>query len=71
MKGRKRIKRTTLLVIGAILLWGVVAIWNEVQRSEAGLAAPHSTTASKEIPTPASNHTAIYQDPNQANIGTP
>ncbi|MGG1555741.1 hypothetical protein [Paenibacillus ferrarius] len=32
MNRKKRIKRTTLLIIGVILLWSSVAIWNEVHK---------------------------------------
>ncbi|NEW04517.1 hypothetical protein GK047_00575 [Paenibacillus sp. SYP-B3998] len=71
MKARKRIKRTTLLVIGAILLWGAVAIWNGVQRSEAGLSSPRSTTASNVTPTQLNNHTAIHPDTNSQKISSP
>jgi hypothetical protein len=73
MKGRKRIKRTTLLIIGAILLWSAVAIWNEVQRSEPGLTSSRSTTASKTTTTttPKNSHTAIYPDANSLKMGTP
>ncbi|WP_260115374.1 hypothetical protein [Paenibacillus hexagrammi] len=40
MNRGKRMKRTTLLVIGVILLWGIVALWNEYKREESGLASP-------------------------------
>ncbi|MBP1996774.1 hypothetical protein [Paenibacillus eucommiae] len=31
-----KLKKTTLLVIGAVLLWGSVALWNGIQREHSG-----------------------------------
>ncbi|MBD0381714.1 hypothetical protein [Paenibacillus sedimenti] len=71
MKGKKRIKRTTLLVIGAILLWGIVAIWNEMQRSEAGLSLPRPTTVSNAPTYHSNSHTAVYPETNGLKTGMP
>jgi hypothetical protein len=43
-----KFRKTTLLVIGAILLWGAVAIWNGLQKDSAG----NSTT---DVPSPRVN----------------
>jgi cytoskeletal protein RodZ len=40
---KMKVKKTTLLVIVAILLWGAVAIWNEVQRSDSGDSSMKAT----------------------------
>ncbi|MFD0694086.1 hypothetical protein ACFQZT_08275 [Paenibacillus sp. GCM10027628] len=71
MKGKKRIRRTTLLVIGAILLWGTVALWNELQRSDAGLSTPRSTTTTKVLTNQTNSHTAVTPETNGPKIGTP
>ncbi|MDD9269841.1 hypothetical protein ACFPES_22565 [Paenibacillus sp. GCM10023248] len=63
MKGRRRIKRTTLLIIGAVLLWGAVAIWNEVLKIEKGSTIPRSTSASHPQ-TDKSNQTSIISETN-------
>ncbi|NOV04096.1 hypothetical protein [Paenibacillus planticolens] len=59
MKGKRRIKRTTLLIIGVVLLWGAVAIWNEVTKIEKGVSTPRSTSASQPSNNPKSNQTSI------------
>ncbi|MFC5447235.1 hypothetical protein [Paenibacillus aestuarii] len=73
MKGNKRIRPTTLLIIGAIVLWGVVALWNEVQRTETGLPAVQPTTAvhMKSGPSANSNQIAINPGGDSANLGSP
>ncbi|MGQ7885223.1 hypothetical protein [Paenibacillus sp. WC2504] len=59
MKGKRRIKRTTLLIIGVVLLWGAVAIWNEVLKIEKGVPTPRSTSASYPTTDMKSNQTSI------------
>jgi len=73
MKGNKRIRPTTLLIIGAIVLWGVVALWNEVQRTETGLPTVQPTTAvhMKSGSSDNSNQIAINPGANRSNIGSP
>jgi hypothetical protein len=46
-----KLKKTTLLIIGAILLWGAVAIWNGIERENAANSAKVSTTSNKETVT--------------------
>jgi cytoskeletal protein RodZ len=45
---RMKFRKTTLLVIAAILLWGAVAVWNGLQKDRAG----NSTT---NAPSPRAN----------------
>jgi uncharacterized membrane protein len=48
VKQEMKLKKTTLLVIGAILLWGVVAIWNGIQRENTGSSPNKGTTPATE-----------------------
>jgi cytoskeletal protein RodZ len=71
MNGRKRIKRTTLLIIGVVLLWGAVAIWNEVQKNESGLTSPRSTSASYPSPSQKSHQTSMNSVTNGYKMSSP
>lgn len=71
MQGKKRIKRTTLLIIGVVLLWGAVAIWNEVQRMEPGVTSPRSTSASYPSPTQKSHQTSMNSVTNGYKMSSP
>ncbi|WP_235549781.1 hypothetical protein [Paenibacillus sp. Soil766] len=54
MNGRKPIKRTTLLIIGIVLLWGSVALWNEIHKIGIGTSNTNTTTVSHSNPSPRS-----------------
>jgi hypothetical protein len=71
MNGRKRIKRTTLLIIGVVLLWGAVAIWNEVQKNESGVTSPRSTSASYPSPVHKSHQTSMNYVTNGYKMSSP
>lgn len=71
MNGRKRIKRTTLLIIGVVLLWGAVAIWNEVQKKVSGVTSPHSTSASYPTPAQKSHQTSMNTVTNGYKMSSP
>jgi|GEM_PF-3226513 len=53
------VKRTTLLLIGTVLLWCTVALWNELARDQSPPDnRPHSTTAVPASEAPKQAHAA-------------
>ncbi|MDR6555565.1 hypothetical protein J2736_006827 [Paenibacillus qinlingensis] len=52
MNERKPIKRTTLLIIGVVLFWGSVALWNEINKIGPAPSGTNTTSISQSNPSP-------------------
>jgi uncharacterized membrane protein len=65
-----KVKKTTLLVIGAVLLWSVVAVWNGVHRNEnKSTSISVKKVHSNEVHSGADRHTATNSS-QRVNIAT-
>jgi starvation-inducible outer membrane lipoprotein len=64
-----KVKKTTLLIIAAFLLWGVVAIWNGIQREDSKNSST-PVTAIHSNDGKSTDQQTVIRPSQRVNIGT-
>jgi hypothetical protein len=65
-----KLKKTTLLVIGVVLLWGAVAVWNGVQRGDARSSSKPVTSVHSGGAHPSPDRQTATNSSQRVNIAT-